>query len=275
MAVTDLTNTKWKWKDSGISITNDMVGVSTNRITGNVTCNKGSFTCNMIDINPTYVSYTNRVFIHTYDTSTSSTIYPALRYTSQNGWEYKATSEGVYESASDVVIEVTGGAQATNAQVIYCFETNATQITSGGSMYLGTSTISKMYLGNAEVSKVYLGQDLVYEKQASGYQVTFTALNNWSGANTGRVRIYDGQDTTGTLLLDQNPANKNAFPMTLAITSGKCFVSVYGPAIIAGEGPVVRSDDFNTQQIDYPADFLINGINKNGNVIIDVSEFND
>lgn len=52
-----------------------------------------------------------------------------------------------------------------------------------GKIYLGTSTISKMYLGQAEVSKVYLGQDLVYEKQASGFDVSITNRGSATGYN--------------------------------------------------------------------------------------------
>lgn len=50
-----------------------------------------------------------------------------------------------------------------------------------GKIYIGNSTISKMYLGQNEVSKVYLGQDLVYEKQASGFDVSISNMVNTTG----------------------------------------------------------------------------------------------
>ena len=59
---------------------------------------------------------------------------------------------------------------------VYLFSIPAAAPT--GSMYLGTSTISKMYLGQNEVSKVYLGQDLVYEKQASGGTISLRGVGH-------------------------------------------------------------------------------------------------
>lgn len=102
--------------------------------------------------------------------------------------------------------------------------------TSSGSMYLGTSTISKMYLGQNEVSKVYLGQDLVYEKQSptTSYSVTITESNS-SQSNLNYksyLKVYDGQDTTGTLLI--NSTGHTALQATTVVcTTGYLYVQGY------------------------------------------------
>ena len=65
-----------------------------------------------------------------------------------------------------------------------------------GKIYLGNSTISKMYLGQNEVSKVYLGQDLVYEKQASGFNVTYSAKGSVSKGDDTEAYLYFNGTTT-------------------------------------------------------------------------------
>lgn len=145
MAVTDLTNTKWLFNNEP-SLADDEWHI-------NFTSNNQTFDT----INPTDASE-----IMWYSYNNYSVMIDAYNENSTPRWQNEA-----YKT-----IEITGGTDVTNVNLISWLTANATQITSGGSMYLGTSTISKMYLGQNEVSKVYLGQDLVYEKQAS--TITFT-----------------------------------------------------------------------------------------------------
>lgn len=156
MAVTDLTNTTWLFNDDYLV---DVVqGLN--------------YSINFISNNETFTTIKQGTFRFEGDT-TSGLLY--------NGTPVYAYSWSNFNEAYRI-IEITGGTDATNSSLISWLTANATQITSGGSMYLGTSTISKMYLGQNEVSKVYLGQDLVYEKQAS--LPTFTIVHPYTAEET-------------------------------------------------------------------------------------------
>lgn len=104
------------------------------------------------------------------------------------------------------------------------------------------------------------------------HQVTFTASGNWYGNdNDSNVYIYDGTDNTGTLLLHQNPANKSAFPMTLTITSGYCYISVTGAFVGYYQG--ITSSDY-TLTGDYAMEKVAT-IDKDGTIDIEVKDFDD
>ena len=134
-----------------------------------------------------------------------------------------------------------------------------------------------LYLYNGEIyyitedSGTYTYEKLPEKSSAQSYQVTFTADGAWANEIYGGVKIYDGQDTTGTLLLDQNPANKSAFPMTLTITSGYCSIELYGNAL--SPSTEVTSDDY----ADSPSGlgYWQFTIDKDGSLNMFVGDFDD
>lgn len=197
MAVTDLTNTTWV-----INSTTCTAGYGQFRINGSYYRNGESYA---LDEQGLYIGYS---------------IQPI--FTPVATANHIMTWSSVLDVLAGDVVEFTGGTDATSsgsgfASLVSWLEANATQQTSGGSMYLGTSSISKMYIGNVEVSKVYLGQDLVYEKQApTGYQV-----NVYNSAYGTNCAIYDGQDSSGTYLGTLIPSESD----TYTITSGYIFTS--------------------------------------------------
>lgn len=103
------------------------------------------------------------------------------------------------------------------------------------------------------------------------YQVTFTASGTWTNQSLGYVKIYDGPNTTGTLLLDQTPANKSAYPITLEVSSGYCCVDLYGPA--PAPGTDVTSNDY----ADSPSGlgYWQFAIDKDGTINIEIYDFDD
>lgn len=63
-------------------------------------------------------------------------------------------------------IEITGGTDATNANLISWLQANATQITEPSNTFsIGNLPIANMYFGTQQVKKVYLGNALVWEKE--------------------------------------------------------------------------------------------------------------
>ena len=132
-------------------------------------------------------------------------------------------------------------------------------------MKIGTLDIDKIYLGTAEIDRVYFGTSLIYQDTiqldtptislsgdilsiqevenaeyydiyvdgvleesvpaVSGYEVTVTALEQNSGSHRTSFKIYDGQDTTGTLLFsDTNAGTEVPFPITVTCLSGHLYI---------------------------------------------------
>ena len=145
---------------------------------------------------------------------------------------YRATGEGAVASANQAVVDelagenlwagdtitITVGTDATNASLISWLEANATQQGGGtsGKTQLGTRPITKKMFGTREITKEVVNGVVVYEKQASSFNVDIT-LNNTGDLTWGNVYIYDGQDSTGTLLYS---LEKN-IPATIS-TSVQC-----------------------------------------------------
>jgi len=136
LAISDLTNTKWILSDT--PNVNTGLGYSIN-----FTSNNESFT--------TFTLYElkNRI---TYGTTQ---VY-------NSSWSNQA-----YRT-----IEITGGIDVTNADLIAWLSSNATQViepeppTPGsGSITLGNLPISKIFFGSNEVSKVFLGSLEIYDEE--------------------------------------------------------------------------------------------------------------
>lgn len=110
----------------------------------------------------------------------------------------------------------------------------------------------------------------------SSYSVTFTASGNWSSSSQGSIAIIDGQDTSGTELFYQNPANKLAYPITLSVSSGYCCILFCGPFIDPEEA---TSNDYTiveTQMIEYKGVYWychIATIDKDGTIDINIGDF--
>lgn len=134
-----------------------------------------------------------------------------------------------------------------------------------------------LYLYNGEIyyitedSGTYDYEKLPEKSSAQSYQVTFTASGTWTNQSLGYVKIYDGQDTTGTLLLDQNPALKSAYPITLTISSGYCCVDLYGPAFAPGTD--VTSEDYGNSPSGLG--YWQFTIDKDGSLDIYIGDFDD
>lgn len=133
-----------------------------------------------------------------------------------------------------------------------------------------------LYLYNGEIyyitedSGTYAYEKLPEKSQTQSYQVTFTASDSWSHQSLGYVKIYDGQDLTGTLLLNQTPANKSAYPITLEVTSGYCAIDVNGPSTL---GLWLSSNDY----ADGPSGlgYFRYTIDKDGTIDISITDFDD
>ena len=251
MAVTDLTNTKW--------LINSVPEKPSTDLYFNI-----NFSSNNNNYTQLQLHYRSVIW------NDEGIVYDGLAvYGANYGW---------LEGEAYRTIEITGGTDVTHTDLITWLQENATQITTGGSMYLGTSTISKMYLGQAEVSKVYLGQDLVYEKQAptpSAVQVTLTASGRWNYQSVGAIYICEGQDSSGQVLLNQTTANKSAYPINVNVSGGYMYIEVNGLNMM---GVLVTSNDYTVTPIritSYQCTYVVSGINANGTVNIEVDDFDD
>lgn len=246
-SITDLTNTTWFFNQY-------------NLILGNAT---RTFSINFTSYNHNY---------------TSLSIIPGMTSINYNGTNvYNEDDLGGWMLDDFRTITITGGSDTTNTTLISWLQTNATNQTPTPSgtnhTHLGSLSIIKKHFGDLEVIKETLNGVTIYEKGSpspSSYQVTFTASDNWSSQSSGYVKIYDGQDNTGTLLLDQTPANKSAYPITLEVTSGYCAIYVYGPSTL---GLWLSSNDYE----DSPAGlgYWRYTIDKDGTIDISITDFDD
>lgn len=109
---------------------------------------------------------------------------------------------------------------------------------------------------------------------SSGYEVTFTASGGWINEESGYIAIYDGQDNTGTLLLEQRPANKSTFPTTVNVSSGYCYIYLSGLMILGSITSTYYtiSDGDISDVVDFG---LYVEVNKNGTINIYVSNWDD
>lgn len=134
-----------------------------------------------------------------------------------------------------------------------------------------------LYLYNGEIyyitedSGTYAYEKLPEKSSTQSYQVTITASGNWNHSADGMIKIYDGQDNTGTLLLDQAPASKSAYPITLTVTSGYCYISVTGSFVTWYQG-ITSSDYTLTGQYELEK---VATIDKDGTIDIEVKNFDD
>ena len=148
--------------------------------------------------------------------------------------------------------------------------TSATQLATPQNLSLDGTVLSWDAVENATVYEIFADATSIGTVEASAptYTVTFTASNDWRNSYSGIVRIYDGDDETGTLLLEQNPADKSAFPMQFNITSGFCKIKFDGAGLW---GCSINSSDFDS--IAYDGYSGIFKIDKNGTIDLSVYDF--
>ena len=84
------------------------------------------------------------------------------------------------------------------------------------------------------------GNEIGTVEKATGYNVTINAKDYWYDATSSNaLKIYDGERGSSTILLNQSPPDKTAFPMTFTVTSGKCAIEFVGGAVM---GDITSSD---------------------------------
>lgn len=141
-SVTNLTNTKWLFNNEPImeQFGYLYLNFSSNNTnyTGINIVNASRYIGMQYDLTDAYIGYSE---------ATSST-----------GWQNEA-----YKT-----IEITGGTDATNTDLISWIIANATQIiepATGGSISVGSFQINKVLLGTIELKSIYIGEIKLYDKE--------------------------------------------------------------------------------------------------------------
>lgn len=206
MSVTDLTGTKWLLNES-IEYNSSF---PTYNIVYNAYCEGGAFT-----------TLTGLYMRHVVDFEISINFY-CMRYTSYSGFQFRNFFMGDVLYTGDArtpmtttmtnsannpyfntelfnrTIEITGGTDATNTNLINWLQANATQIiepqpTDTNKISVGTTKLAKAFIGNTEVASMWLGNVKVYEKASS----------------------YDYNYSNGTLTINNAPYNYNNGVLTI------------------------------------------------------------
>lgn len=145
MAVTDLTGTKWVFNDE---IT-DFSGTN-------------SFAINFISNNTNYTNIYRGTSSFSYSKNGSNMVY--VYDTGDEPPFVAGWTDDAYKT-----IEITGGTDATNSELIAWLQANATQVQdedeSTNTFSFGNLTIANVYFGTQQVRKIYLGNSLVWEKE--------------------------------------------------------------------------------------------------------------
>ena len=116
------------------------------------------------------------------------------------------------------------------------------------------------------------GSEIGTVEKATRYNVTINAKDYWYDATSSNaLKIYDGERGSSTILLNQSPPDKTAFPMTFTVTSGKCAIEFIGGAVM---GDITSSDyERYPTNVAFLPDYFI--IDKDGTINVYVSTWND
>lgn len=146
MAVTDLTGTKWVFNDeiTGFSGTN-------------------SFAINFISNNTNYTNIYRGTNNFSYSKNGSNRVY--VYDTGDEPPFVAGWTDDAYKT-----IEITGGTDATNSELIAWLQANAVQQVepepaTTNTFSFGNLTTANVYFGTQQVRKIYLGNSLVWEKE--------------------------------------------------------------------------------------------------------------
>lgn len=144
MPITDLTGTKW--------LINERLNTS----------NEFTYSLNFISNSNTYTSI-----------ELITGFFDQLNYGLWIVFE-----DGMWQNEAYRTIEITGGADATNTNLIQWLQENATQIvepqpTDTNKISVGSLKLAKAFIGNSEVASMWLGNVKIYEK-ASSYDYNYS-----------------------------------------------------------------------------------------------------
>ena len=199
MPITDLTGTKWLL-NSELSYETDDPVIPTESIFAQVYAydstawyeDRDTFEIGSDGVNAGHLNFTsnNENFI-----GLVSATYAPL-----DGGNYIRVYEmGVlWTNEAYRTIEITGGTDATNTNLINWLQENATQIiepqpTDTNKISVGTLKLAKAFIGNSEVASMWLGNVKIYEKASS----------------------YDYNYSNGTLTIENAPYNYSDGVLTI------------------------------------------------------------
>ena len=201
-----------------------------------------------------------------------------LKFVADSGYELSATPTVTgatlaawdYPVADDKTTMVAGIENVTGPVTITVVA-SLPQLATPQNVSADGTTVSWDEVENATSYAVLAdGSEIGTVEKETGYQVTITTSGYWMDVTSScAIKIYDGESGSSTILLNQSPPDKTAFPMTFTVTSGKCAIDLIGPAVMARRA---SSDyDYYTTGTE-PVYFIID---KDGTINFDVDTWND
>ena len=183
MAVTDLTGTKWLLKENA-----DIYG-PTGGGSDDVT-----YSINFSSKNNNYILfmfYGGGKYSHLYYGVTNQSSDSAADY-------YYRTDTLTWTDQDYRTIEITGGTDATNSDLISWLQANATQIQEqSNTLSFGNLPIKNVYFGTRQVKKVYLGNTLVWEKAVTLISFSFMGTSYQAEVGMTWTEFINSQYNTG------------------------------------------------------------------------------
>lgn len=159
MPITDLTGTKWVLTGFSYDAYNsDSWGFGVDFVSNNINFSSIGFDYSYMPPDPPYFDGDASGSLTYYGNNNSVTV--STIDLSSDGYAYVDSD---YQT-----IEITGGTDATNQDLIDWLQANATQVIEpSASISIGNLSLAKSFIGNTEVSKIFLGDIKLYEKQTS------------------------------------------------------------------------------------------------------------
>lgn len=260
---TDLTNTVWAFKDTGVNGAGN--GSST------VNFSNISFKIDGTLADGTYISAPNvmDIIIWTcamnitagsktvYYLKTTDNLYSSLSLTDGEGW-YEGSGQNLSKMTSAPTIEFVGGTGIGNPDLLVWLSQNATMQAQPepqptGGIYFGTDTISGISFGDLTVSKIYYGEDLVYEYEEP--------------APASYVMGFRGMSTSGPSLTRAGDTASATWSATSGVISfdGIDISKIFG-GYVGNDGEELTWDSTNLK-------YLHNGVQYTGNVFVKINRF--
>lgn len=262
MAVTDLINTKWLFNN--VLDVSGGLNYTINFISNNI--NFTSLSC-FPDIHLSFLMYDD------------VTVGQGLGEFDTGGPNINTWDNEAYKT-----IEITGGTDVTNSNLISWLTANATQQSEPNPLVettisVGTKKLYNAYLGQGALQKIYKGTSLIFNRleanfetsdhnllitsngdvfnvqdaPTTSYSVAITESNtSQSNLNyKSYLRVYDGQDATGTLLI--NSTGNTAMPST-SVTCTTGYLYLEDCSTLGGGYTQIYSQNIvgNISQVGYP-----------------------
>lgn len=179
---------------------------------------------------------------------------------------------GSVQAGSTITIQNNG----TDLAFATWLQVNASPMVRLSKMTVGPHKIASMYWGDKSIVQMSLGDVDIWNTSIiptppapTYYNVTLTSSGPWYSSQDGIIEVWDNDSPEGNKILELDPADKTAFPITVTCFSGSLYIRASGPFIYDA---ALTSAEYLSGSV-WPDTAIT--INQNGSIDIYVDDFDD